>query len=434
MCTPFGACLAFKGIRGSMTLLHGSQGCATYIRRYMISHFREPIDIASSNFTEETAIFGGQRNFNTALENVIKQYSPEVIGIATTCLSETIGDDLRMMLREFKKCYVGELPEIIHVSTPSYNGTHTDGYYATLKATVKATAKPPAEKNNYVNVFSGMVSAADLRHLRDVIEMFTEDYMLLPDYAETLDGPSWDEYVPIPDGGTDIKDVRKCSGAMGSIELYKCCNKEDSAGEFLDDNFDVKSYRVGLPIGIKLTDKFMHALEEITGNDTPACLARARGRLVDAYIDAHKYLANKRAIVFGDEEMVLALCSFLCEIGVEPIVAATGGKSGTLSKLIKDCGDLTKDTKILEDQDFEDMAEECEGLHADFLIGNSKGFMLSEKLELPLIRVGMPVHDRFGAARIQHLCYDGTQQLFDRIVNCIIKEKQVENEWGYTYM
>ena len=48
-----------------MPLLHGSQGCTTYIRRYMISHFREPLDIASSNFSEEAAIFGGRENLRT---------------------------------------------------------------------------------------------------------------------------------------------------------------------------------------------------------------------------------------------------------------------------------------------------------------------------------------------------------------------------------
>ena len=62
LCAPLGACLAFRGVEGAIPLLHGSQGCATYIRRYMISHFREPMDIASSNFGETAAIFGGREN------------------------------------------------------------------------------------------------------------------------------------------------------------------------------------------------------------------------------------------------------------------------------------------------------------------------------------------------------------------------------------
>ena len=66
LCTPLGACLAFAGIEGARPILHGSQGCATYIRRYMISHFKEPIDIASSSFGETSAIFGGSENLRMA--------------------------------------------------------------------------------------------------------------------------------------------------------------------------------------------------------------------------------------------------------------------------------------------------------------------------------------------------------------------------------
>ena len=62
LCAPLGAALVFKGIANTVPLLHGSQGCSTYIRRYMISHFKEPMDIACSNFGEATAIFGGKEN------------------------------------------------------------------------------------------------------------------------------------------------------------------------------------------------------------------------------------------------------------------------------------------------------------------------------------------------------------------------------------
>jgi len=103
LCSPLGAAFVFKGVANGVPLLHGSQGCSTYIRRYLISHFNEPIDIASSNFTEETAIFGGGANLKLALQNIIKQYKPEIIGIASTCLNETIGDDVKLILKDYKK-------------------------------------------------------------------------------------------------------------------------------------------------------------------------------------------------------------------------------------------------------------------------------------------------------------------------------------------
>jgi nitrogenase molybdenum-iron protein alpha/beta subunit len=93
VCAPLGATLAFAGIKRGMTLLHGSQGCATYIRRYAISHFREPLDVGSSSFTEETAVFGGRKNLRLAFENMVREYKPDLVGVATTCLAETIGED-----------------------------------------------------------------------------------------------------------------------------------------------------------------------------------------------------------------------------------------------------------------------------------------------------------------------------------------------------
>ena len=64
LCAPLGACLALRGVAGAVPFLHGSQGCATYIRRYLISHFREPVDIAVSvvaSLKPETAISTGSR-------------------------------------------------------------------------------------------------------------------------------------------------------------------------------------------------------------------------------------------------------------------------------------------------------------------------------------------------------------------------------------
>jgi nitrogenase molybdenum-iron protein NifN len=47
-------------VEGCVPFLHGSQGCATYMRRYVISHYREPVDIASSALGEKNAVYGGR--------------------------------------------------------------------------------------------------------------------------------------------------------------------------------------------------------------------------------------------------------------------------------------------------------------------------------------------------------------------------------------
>jgi len=59
---------------------------------------------------------------------------------------------------------------------------------------------------------------------------------------------------------------------------------------------------------------------------------------------------------------------------------------------------------------------------------------VAKKLNIPLIRVGFPIHDRIGGQRILHLGYSGAQQLFDTVANALIEKKQDDNPVGYFYM
>lgn len=447
LCAPLGASVVFKGIRGCVPMIHGSQGCATYIRRYMISHYREPVDIASSNFSEESTIFGGNKNFNAGIDNIIKQYLPEVIGIASACLSETIGEDIPGLIFEYKTINCDKpLPVLVHASTPSYQGTHIDGFHEAVVATIAAFAKQEP-RNNHINIFPGFISPEDIRHLKDILEDFGLGYVLFPDYSDSLDNPHWKEYQLIPEGGTPPEDLQRTGSAQASIEFGTIQNKGGlqgriknnkmafTAGELLEKNFDVPCKTLGMPIGIKETDRFFKLLETISGIPTPEHLNRERGRLVDAYVDGHKYLFGKRAIVFGDEDMVIGLVSFLEEIGIETILVASGGESGMLQKEITRITEgKRKNMLVVKGMDFETINDMIDELKPDLMIGNSKGYYITHRMGIPLIRVGFPIHDRFGGQRVQHLCYKGTQQLFDRITNALIEYKQDHSPVGYKYI
>lgn len=435
LCTPLGACFVFRGIEGGVPLLHGSQGCATYIRRYMISHFKEPVDIASSSFSESAAIFGGGENLWAGLDNVLQQYHPKLIGVASTCLSETIGDDVRMFLHEYRRARVdAALPPIVHVSTPSYSGTHAEGFHNACREVIDALTTPgPAE--DHVNMLPGMVSPADLRYLKELVEDFGLPCVMLPDYSDTLDGGAWSEYHRIPEGGTPLADIERTARARGTIEFGCCHPRDKTAGHLLQTKHDVPHHRLGLPIGVTQTDVLIDTLEEITGRKLPEHHRRERGRLIDALVDAHKHVFGRRAVVYGEEDLVVATTAFLLEIGIEPVLCASGGSSGRLKENIQRiAGDRTASIVVKDEADFLDIEDEIAAMAPDILIGSSKGYTLSRKLELPLVRIGFPIHDRIGGARLMHLGYRGAQQLFDRIANALIERKQAVSPVGYTYM
>jgi len=437
LCTPLGATLAFKGVEGAVPFLHGSQGCATYMRRYIISHFREPMDIASSALGEKNAIYGGGPNLKKGLLNAMQKYGAGVIGVATTCLTETIGDDVARLLTEFREEFKDlPLAELVHVSTPSYSGTHMDGFHGAVKALADQLCVEKTAQSSRVNLFPGMVSPADIRHLKEICRGFGAEPILLPDYSETLDGPALLEYENLPSGGTPLADIRAMSGSRASIELGRAISAQDSAGTSLRDRFGVPLFRLGLPLGIRETDSLFEALKGITGKETPRELALERGRYVDALVDGHKYVSGMKAVVYGEEDLVIGLTSFLAEIGVKPVLVATGARNRNLAAHIEAaCGSVLREMPVVrEGADFFDIVEEARTLAPDLLVGHSKGQRAARDWDIPLLRVGFPIHDRFGGQRLLHLGYRGAQALFDRLVNLVLEKKQNDSDIGYGYL
>ncbi len=418
LCAPLGASLVFKGIEGCVPLIHGSQGCATYIRRYMISHYREPVDIASSNFSEESTVYGGSKNFITGIDNIIRQYHPKVIGIASTCLSETIGEDIPGHIRNYREAKMeNNLPTFIHSSTPSYCGSHAEGFHNTVLSAIKSLAKPSV-RNNRLVVLPGMVTPSDMRYIKEIVEDMNIQTTIFPDYSESLDNVYTAEYQLIPSGGTPLREIEQTATAKVAIEFgerfnqsYKRASQSGripTAGEWLESEHGVKNIQMPLPIGIEASDRFMESLASHFDVAMPQKYEKERGRLIDAYVNAHKYLFAKRVAIYGEADMVSSLSAWCKEVGMEPYP--------------------------FKDTDFETIHSQLLDIKPDLMLGSSKGYYIARELKIPLVRVGFPIHDRFGATRQLMVGYRGTQELFDRVVNALLEYKQENSPVGYKYI
>ena len=439
-CRPLGATVAFQGIEGCVPFLHGSQGCATYMRRYLISHFREPVDIASSSVSEKEAVWGGGPALHQGLRNVTEKYGAKVVGVATTCLTETTGEDLGMLLHDWRKDIAANPlkvadPDVVSVPCPSYDGTHMDGFHGAVRALTQHFAQQCAPHGG-IALFPGFVSPADLRHLREIQTAFGLHGTLVPDYADRLDGPALAEAGPLPEGGTTIAEMRALPGCKASLEFGRTIPDDLSGAAWLEKEWNVPRRTLGMPIGIRESDAFFAALEELSGRVTPAEWQHERGRLIDACVDAHKYLAGRTAVVFGDEDMAIGLVAFLTEIGIKTTLVVSGGKSGKLKSGIERVtrSFLEEMPRVLADADFRDMEECAESQMADLFIGHSKGYKLSRRRDVPLVRVGFPLHDRFGGQRQLHLGWRGALSLLDNIVNAILEKRQDDSPVGWSYL
>ncbi len=429
MCMPLGAVTALYGIEGAMSILHGSQGCSTYIRRHMATHYNEPVDIASSSLTENGTIYGGENNLKKGLKNLIDVYRPSVVGVPTTCLAETIGEDLKRIIQNFYDEYPQyRNVEIVPINSAGYGGTQFEGYFGALYQIV-SQVRMNRIPNQKINVITSTISPADTRFLKQTFRQFGFEAILLPDLSENLDGGHKDVYSRLPEGGTPLFEIREMAGAFVTLEL---CNMDllESPGKYLEKEYAVPCHRLNLPTGLRDTDAFYEELCTLSGREMPEEIRKQRARYLDSMVDSHKYNADGRAIIFGEPDQIISIVRLCRENGIVPAGVATGSVCPQLSSFIEqEVKETAKihfitEYEIKDDADFKEIEEMAIKYKANLLIGNSDGRRIEQALKIPLIRRGFPIHDRIGGQRLRLLGYEGTLTLLDEITNAILAGKE----------
>ena len=423
MCMPMGGILPFKGLENSMVIIHGSQGCSTYMRRHMAEHFNEPIDVGSTSLNEKGTIYGGGNNLKQGLDNIIRVYKPGLIGVLTTCLAETIGEDIERLTTEYLlERGMADFP-VIPVPTPGYGGSHAEGYWLAVRKIVSKLAFE-TEQHNKINVIIPNLSPADIREIKRILELMQVEYTLLPDFSDTLDQPYKGSYKKMPEGGTKVSDIVRMPGARATIQMGLTVDESMSPGLYLEKEFGVPFYNLPIPMGIESTDIFIKLLSQLTGKDAPESLSQERGRLLDCMIDSHKYNFAGKSVIFGEPELVYAMSKTCLENGIKPVVIATGSKTKRLSELLEPVLDeVSEKTFILEEADFVTIRNKSREVGANIAIGHSDGRYLTEKEGIPLVRMGFPIHDRVGGQRLLSVGYAGTTMFLDRLTNTLLENK-----------
>jgi nitrogenase molybdenum-iron protein NifN len=200
----------------------------------------------------------------------------------------------------------------------------------------------------------------------------------------------------------------------------------------LKDRFGVPDYDVALPVGLTGSDRFVAALETIAGRSCPEHHVAERGRLLDAMVDAHKVLFERRVALVGDQALLVGVAAFCSEIGLSPVLCASSGNSGKLKNALR--AFVSDECVVLEDTDHTRISQAAMDLKLDLVIGPSKVRAWSRPLGLSVVHLGFPIHDRFGAARLRTFGYEGTLQLLDRITNALLERRQEEAGLGWAYL
>lgn len=419
-CQPIGAMYAALGIHGCLPHSHGSQGCCAYHRSALTRHYKEPVSAATSSFTEGASVFGGGANLQTAIENIFTVYEPDVIAVHTTCLSETIGDDLPQMTDKAKKA--GKVPagkHVIYANTPSYVGSHVTGFSNMVKGMAKGFAVATGKKNGRVNIIPGWVEPSDMEEVKRLAALMGLDIILFPDTSGVLNGALTGEYKMFPEGGTPIADLVAAGDAIGTLALGEWCSAD--AARWLDTQCKVPCTVLDMPFGLKATDRFIDTLRKVGGVSVPESVAFERGQLVDLISDMHQYFYGKKVALVGDPDQVIALTEFLVSIDMRPMHIVTGTPGSKFEKRIDEItAEAGYKANVKAGGDMFLLHQWIKNEPVDLIIGNTYCKYIARDEDIPFLRFGFPILDRVGHQYFPTVGYKGGLHMLTRILDLIL--------------
>lgn len=423
-CQPIGALYAALGIHKCLPHSHGSQGCCAYHRSTLTRHYKEPIMAATSSFTEGSAVFGGQSNLMQAIETIFTVYKPDVIAVHTTCLSETIGDDVPTAIKHAEEG--GKIPEgkiVIHCNTPSYVGSHVTGFANMVTGIVNYLAEPAKEKINQVNIIPGWVEPSDMREIKRITKAMGINTVMVPDTDGVLDTPMTGDYKMYPKGGTTVPQIKSMGASIATLALGEFASSP--AAEALDAKCKVPAQTLDLPIGLPATDRFINALRQVANVDVPDSVMDERGRLVDLMTDMHQYFYGKKVALWGDPDQLVSLTEFLVALDMKPIYVVTGtpGKKfdARMEKILADVPGAKYRQGSGADMFL--VHQWIKNEKPDLLIGNTYGKYIARDEDIPFIRFGFPILDRIGHTQFPTVGYMGAIRLIEKMLNAILDRK-----------
>jgi len=410
---PMGSTLAFLGVKDCMPLMHGAQGCASYTKVFFTRHFNEPIAVRNTSVSDITAVLdGGDYSILMAIENIQskeKNLKPSMIGLHTTGLTETKGDDVRGVGMHIEIPYV-------FVNTPDYEGGMESGWALTVQAmieqiTVESTEIKP---NKLVLLPHLSMQPIEVEKIKCFCEDFGFETYALPDLSTSLDG-YWEEgQGKLANGGITVNQIRDLSTSSVVVSIGTSMKK--SAQALLKKNPSIEHLHFDHLMGLDGCDNFVAALMKIRHTEPKPLIKRWRSRLQDAMLDSHFLIGSSHFVITGEPDMLVGMCALIRSVGGTVTAAVSTTFSDALHLIEADnvfVGDLEDARRFFGE--------------ADMVISNFHAERILHSVEhTALVIRGFPNYEELGNQLKNDQLYEGSTYFLFEIANALRHVKHAE--------
>lgn len=366
-CVYCGARVVLNPITDAFHIVHGPIGCASYtwdIRGSLSSGEETFRNSFSTDLRETDVIFGGEKRLDGAIDEIVKQFSPKLIFVYSTCIVGVIGDDVEAVCRAAEKKYN---IRVIPVFSPGFAGHKSMGYKAACNALIKLMGEEKQEKINKVNYLGDFNLAGEAWIISNYFKSIGIDI------AAKITGDS--DYEHLLTAPSAKLNIVQCAGSMTYLakkmeDLYDIPFIKISFYGIEDTGLSL--LRVADAVAEEFGDKEIRRKAELFIEEEEKKIAKEL-----AYY-REKLKGKKAAIYVGGAFKAISLIKQFRDIGIQTVMVGTQtGKADDYEIIRSICDD---GTVILDDANPYELEKFMKEKGADILVGGVKERPLAYKL------------------------------------------------------
>ncbi|MDD1668782.1 MAG: nitrogenase component 1 [Methanomicrobiales archaeon] len=382
-CRLFGTIKALSTVKRSAILVHGPKGCVYHINYILGMRGDRPSAIYTTSLDEQDVIFGAEGKLTSAIEELDRRLSPDLIFVLSCCASSIIGEDVESACRAARS-----RARVIGFESGGFEGDHHTAYGETLSRLadeLSLPAGPPRPAS--VNLIGMLRGGPDLRELKRVLAL----------------------------AGIGVLGVLSADASIGDLEglgraslnIVVCEPAGRAAAELLERKFGTPFLIEEFPIGARAAGAFLvHVTTALGLPFSPQCLAgetgagRPAGGTDREPESSGAQIRPLRVAVIGGPTRAISMCRFLRDSGADPVLLVVDFDSGTREKLE---GLGIGGLEVLVEPTQEEILSRLSALGVDLVVGGMAERPLASKLGIPHVDM---MH---GSQRTA--CFAGERQL-----------------------
>jgi len=364
-CVFCGSRVVLYPIADALHVIHGPVGCAAYtwdIRGALSSGPEIHRLSFSTDLREKHVIFGGEKQLESALFQLIEKYKPKGAFVYSTCIVGVIGDDVEAICRKVSK---QSGIDVLPVMSEGFQGSKKDGYKIACDALGKlvGTSNTIKPKGPSINILGDFNLAGELWMLKDYYEKMGVEILA------TITG----------DGR--VERIRNAHNA--DLNIVQCSGSMIHLAKDMKEKYGIPFKKVSY-FGI---EDMSDALYEVAGffksnelMDNATALVREEiTKLMPALEKYKKKLEGHRAAIYvGGAFKAISLVKALRLIGVKTtVVGSQTGNQDDYDLLAKLCDE---DTILVDDSNPNELSDFVQRTGATIFIGGVKERPIAHKL------------------------------------------------------